>query len=1085
MITSASDDINYVVQNIGFVFNFAGSTFTQFSVNSNGLMRLGSTIVSTSPVNQLTSSSDLPKISPYWDDLATGVDGYVRYKLTGLSPNRKLVIEWKVTVPKNINGNASATMQVWLSETTNVIEFVYGTGFLSNFTNGGYTIGLANSATEFISVTAASNVASQSIENNNNTGSITSGRKQRFSPPVATGLPTCASNFSPAFMSNGVNLTPTLSWSAGTGVPSGYDVYFGNTPNPPLVSVNQVTTSYTTPTLTWNTIYYWKVVPVNLFGPAVGCTEQQFTTAELLNYEVDRTTGISYNSIVSTGIVNSDWKNGPNNSDDNLSEILPVGFPFIYQGGAYSNFLLSTNGFITLNISTSSTGSGVGSYNYNNSNLSNAGATASPAIIAPFYEDLVCQGNPGNLASLNSSMHYLTTGSPGSRVLTVEWTGMETWNNTGPDLNFQVKLYEGSNVIEFVYGKMEGFNGTTNYLYTYSCGINAISISDPLAAGELITQQSVDTRNFNGTPSNSLNTVPECNTKITLTPGMYTPYIAPPVLVSNNNSSGAFLLPVNVVPCANLCGTYYASANATNSGIAPCSGIADDDVWFQFVATNPLTTIKVMGSGSYDPVIELFSSTMISVGCANSTTTGLTESINTTTLNIGQTYFVRVFHSGSGWGGGNGKFSICISATPPPPANDECPEAIDLPIELNCNLIPGSSTSDATASVDIPLCGAAGTNPDDDVWYIFTAVSSIEVVTVQSGAGFNAVLQVFTGDCANLTSLACINNTSTGGAEAITLNNLSIGEKYYIRVYHYSLGSGSGLFSICVTSPAPSCSNGFTPPQATADVPATGITLSWSVVNNANFYTVYLDTINPPTTPLITNTSGLSVYTGALERGVTYFWRVVPSNATGSATGCGNLAFATEPLAHALNIKFFIEGYYLQPDSMVNAMNPSIQDTITDSVTISLAQHTPPYTILYSYNTVLNTHGIATAYFAQPILGQDYYLVVNHRNSIETWSSVPFGFNDPDTLYNFSDSLGKAFGNNMVLMGSGFYAFHSGDINQDDVINALDFNLLETKVTQFSFGYLPEDLTGDWLIETKDYSLIENKVLQLVTRLKP
>ncbi|TAH38850.1 MAG: hypothetical protein EYC69_14290 [Bacteroidetes bacterium] len=1085
VISSASDDVNAVVQNIGFVFNFAGSTYTQFSVNSNGLMRLGSTIVSTSGVNQLTSGTDSPKLAPYWDDLATGVDGYVRYKLTGTAPNRKLVVEWKVTIPKNVNGTAAARMQVWLTETTNVIEYVYSSGFSSNFTGGGYSIGIVNSSTEFISITASSNVASTTVETNNNTQAITSGRKHRFSPPVATGIPNCASNFSPAGGATGVQLNPTFTWAAGSGVPSGYDVYFGNTSNPPLVSSNQVTTSFTPPTLSWNTVYYWKVVPRNSFGTAVACIENQFTTAPLLSYEVSRSTSVPFSSIASTGNLISDWKNGPNNSDDNLSEFVPIGFPFSYQNGSYTGFLISTNGFITLNTASTSNGANSNPYNYSNASISTGGLNASPAIIAPFYEDLVCQGNPGNLASLQSSMHYLTTGSVGSRVLTVEWTGMETYNNAGPNLNFQVKLYEGTGVIEFVYGEMQGFNGTTNYLYTYSCGINAISVSSPLVAGELITQQSPDTRNFNGTPANSLNSVPECNSKITLTPGTYTPYVSPPTVVSNNNSSGAIVLPVNPVPCTNLCGTYYSSANATSSGITACSGNSDDDVWFQFVATNSSTTIKVSGSGSYDPVVEIFSSGMSSLGCSNTTITGLTETLNITTLNIGQTYFIRVFHADAGWGGGNGRFSICINATPAPPANDECMDAIELQVNLTCNPITGTLTSYATESTGVPTCAASGTVPDDDVWYLFTAVNINEVITVQSGAGFNAVVQAFSGDCGNFTSLACVNNTSTGGTETITLNNLTIGEKIYIRIYHYALGSGSGLFTICVTSPAPSCATGFSPPQATSDVPASGITLSWSAVNYAHNYTVYLDTINPPSVPLVTNTTDLSVHTGTIQRGVTYFWRVVPNNATGSATGCSNLAFATEPLQHALNVKFFIEGYYLEPDSMVNAMNPLIADTITDSVTICLAKKTSPFNILYSYKTVLNTHGIATAYFSQPILGQDYYLVVKHRNTVETWSSQPFGFNDPDTLYNFSDSLGKAYGNNMVLMDSGYYAFHSGDINQNGVVDSTDFNLVQTKVNQFSFGYLPEDLTGDWLIETKDYSFIENKILQNVTRKKP
>jgi len=1085
LISSASDDVNSSVQNIGFLFNFAGSTYSQFSVNSNGLLRLGPTIVSTTGLNQLTAAADMPKISPYWDDLATGVDGHVRYKLTGTSPNRKLVIEWKVTVPKNAGFSAGATYQAWLFETTNIIEFVYGSGMTSNFSNAGYTVGIANSSTEFISVTASSNTSSQVVENNSNTNSIALGRRYRFSPPVATGIPSCATNINPANGNTGLNLSPTLTWSAGPGVPSGYNVYFGTAPNPPLVSTAQATTSYTATNLSWNTVYYWKVVPLNSFGEATGCIEQQFTTANLLSYDVSRSTGITFNSIVSTGNTNSAWKNGTSNTDDNLSEILPIGFPFIYQEGTYSQFLVSTNGFITLNTSTTSTGASSNPYNYNNSNLSNPLPVNSPAIIAPFYEDLVCQGNPGNLLSLNNSIHYETTGSIGSRVLTVEWSGMEIYNNAGPNLNFQLKLYEGTNQIEFIYGEMEGFDGTSTYLYTYSVGLNAISISNPLAAGELITQQTPDTRNFSGTPANSLSSVPECYSKITLSPGTYTPYVAPPVVVTNNDVAGAITLNVNTAPCTEFCGTYYGSANATSSGITACTGNPDDDVWFKFKANNPSTTIRVSGSGSYNPVIELFTAGMISLGCLDATSTGLTETMNMTTLVDGDDYYVRVYHSGTGFGGGLGKFSICINATPLPPSNDECQDAIELFPELACNPVTGSPTGYATASMNIPVCAATGSTPDDDVWYFFTAISSTETITVQSGAGFNAVLQLFTGDCSTMNPLTCLNNTSTGGSESVTFANLMVGEKYYLRVYHYALGSGSGQFTICITSPAPPCATNFSPPQATSDVPASGIWLTWDAVASAQTYNVYLDTINPPATPLIIGTNASAAFTGPIERGATYFWRVEPTNTVGSASGCINMAFATEPLAHALRVKFFIEGFYRGPDSLISSIHPVNTDTIADTVTISLANKNAPYNILYSYKSLYTTYGVATAYFAQPILGQDYYIVVNHRNTLETWSSTAFGFNDPDTLFNFSDSLGKAFGNNMVELDSGVYAFHSGDVDQNDVIDETDFNLIQNKITTFGFGYLPEDLTGDWYIESSDYALIENKLYLLLSRQKP
>ena len=58
------------------------------------------------------------------------------------------------------------------------------------------------------------------------------------------------------------NTNMTLSWSCSdpNGDPLTYDVYFGTTNNPSLVSGNQTNTNYTPGQLVYNTTYYWKIV---------------------------------------------------------------------------------------------------------------------------------------------------------------------------------------------------------------------------------------------------------------------------------------------------------------------------------------------------------------------------------------------------------------------------------------------------------------------------------------------------------------------------------------------------------------------------------------------------------------------------------------------------------------------------------------------------------------------------------------------------------------------------------------------------------------------------------------------------------
>lgn len=1078
LFLTGQDDVASTVQNIGFNFTFNNIIYSQFSTNSNGLMRLGATVISNNAVNNLIVNSDFPKIAPYWDDLTTGTTGYCGYKLIGTSPNRKLAVEFILNVPKSSTTNAGK-FQVWLFETTNVIQFVYNSGLIVNA--GAYSVGLATSTTDFWSVTPSASTASFSsaTSNNSNTAAITSGVSYTFTPPLLP--PSCVSASIPVAGSTGISSATALSWTAGTGNPTSYDVYFGTSSNPPLVSTSQVSTTYTpTSTLGFNTVYYYKVVPKNATGSASGCSINSFTTAPSINYNVVRNTGISYSSILSTGTVVTGWKNGTN-TDDNLSVSQPIGFNFNYQGKTYSSFLVSTNGFITFNTTTALTGNGSGAYSYTNSLTMNAG----PLIIAPFYEDLVCQGNAGLQSNLDASIRYTVSGVTGSRIFIIEWLGMEIYNNAGPNFNFQLKLYEATSEIENVYGSMEPFNGTINYVYSYTIGINGVNVSATPLAGEYFNQLTANTRNF-GTPGiSNLTDPPTCATSLKLSPGSYLSYVATTIIPSNDLRSSPQHLDVGSSPCTDLCGSYFSSVNATAtpSLVACAGGNADDDVWFEFTATNSNTTIKVMGSGNYDPAVELYNSSNVLVACKDSSGSGLTEYINSTNLILGQQYFLRIYHNQVGAGTGSGQFAICVSATPVPPINDNCSSAISLPVTTANAFTTGSQTIAATTSASIPLCSLSGTTPDDDVWYSFVATYPIEIITVNSGNGFNAVIQLFSNSCGSLNSLQCVNTYGNGQQEVLTASTLTVGQTYFIRVYHAGVGGGTGLFSINVTTSIPTCASTMIPQNATSFIPHTGSTLKWSKIPNISTYRVYLDFVNPPTQVLI-NTTDTFALTGTMQQGANYYWSVVGVNVAGISQTCNINAFATEPLEYSLKLKVFLEGLYLaSTHKMVALLNPA--DTLADSITVNLIN---PVTKLVDYSSkgVVSVFGNSNILFPQPALGQNYYIAIKNRNSLEVWSSVIFGFNTPDTLYDFTIGATKAYGSNQILVEPGVYALHTGDLNQDGAINFNDFNVENSSLSSgYYVGYYPGDINGDGIIESTDYSWIENKTKTTFTKANP
>ncbi|MEW6469329.1 MAG: T9SS type A sorting domain-containing protein [Bacteroidota bacterium] len=126
---------------------------------------------------------------------------------------------------------------------------------------------------------------------------------------------------------------------------------------------------------------------------------------------------------------------------------------------------------------------------------------------------------------------------------------------------------------------------------------------------------------------------------------------------ANDNSLSAVTLTPNSL-CSFTSGTSF---DATASLPANCGGNPDDDVWYKFTSSSVVTSaiITVAPSSSYDAVVEVLDNSMSSVACGNSGGNGATESFYATDLNLGATYYVRVYHSGAG--SGSNLFNICVT----------------------------------------------------------------------------------------------------------------------------------------------------------------------------------------------------------------------------------------------------------------------------------------------------------------------------------------------------------------------------------------------------------------------------------------
>ncbi|HEY0059765.1 MAG TPA: LamG-like jellyroll fold domain-containing protein, partial [Flavisolibacter sp.] len=125
-------------------------------------------------------------------------------------------------------------------------------------------------------------------------------------------------------------------------------------------------------------------------------------------------------------------------ADEGSFNNIPVGFDFWYMGVRYTSISASTNGYFSLGTTNT------------NSNVNNLSAGGSPRpVIAPLWDDLNIQAA--------SNVTYQTAGTTPNRVFTIEYLNAR-WQSAaiGSTISFQVKLYEYSGRVQFIYRPESG-----------------------------------------------------------------------------------------------------------------------------------------------------------------------------------------------------------------------------------------------------------------------------------------------------------------------------------------------------------------------------------------------------------------------------------------------------------------------------------------------------------------------------------------------------------------------------------------------------------------------------------------------------
>jgi hypothetical protein len=198
---------------------------------------------------------------------------------------------------------------------------------------------------------------------------------------------------------------------------------------------------------------------------------------------------------------------------------------------------------------------------------------------------------------------------------------------------------------------------------------------------------------------------------------------------------------------------------------------------------------------------------------------------------------------------------------------------------------------------------------------------------------------------------------------------------------------------------------------------------------------------------------------------------------TSAASTCTIVSGGSNSLT--LNLTAAIQGF-LNTSVTPNRMN------MTDKIKVILrANVAPGYAALDSAIVNLDSVSLsATMTFHPASTVPGYYIVVKHRNSVETWS-MPVTFTGSSLSYDFTDAASKAYGNNLIQKGTKF-CIYGADVNQDRSVDLKDASPIQNAINNYLWGYsLITDTTGDQFVDLKDSSVEYNNQSNYVQAVCP
>jgi hypothetical protein len=580
----------------------------------------------------------------------------------------------------------------------------------------------------------------------------------------------------------------------------------------------------------------------------------QFVNAQVSAYSFTQTTG-TYTAITGTTLATPTGNSASLSLDSFTSAAVTLPFTFSYNATNVTTAYMNSNGFLSLGATAPGSGT-----------LSPISTTSTATgIISPWGGDL---NTFFNLGGRTGSMSWTTEGTAPNRVIVFQWRDFRPSYNTSATnafgFSFQVRLTETTNNVQIVYGPASFAIGSTAVTFTTAStttgrqiGLRGATTADfnnrifsSFASASTAGTTAGNGNNFNTStnfPANGLTLswnpptcfAPSVNAVTTFTNTTATlSWNAPTVVPANG-----YIYEVRTSGAAGSGATGLVLSGTTSSTSENITGLTANTSYFVYLRSD-------CGSGdlsSWSSATTFFTGYCL----ASSTSAASWISVFNTTGGI-----TNITHSAAS-GAAGGYLNLTASSV--------------------SNFI-GNATSFSLTS--------GGPTVGNAIWVDWNNNLLFETS--------ERVYQSLTYGTTVTGSFSVPAATPNGSYRMRVLTDFNVGSPIN-PCGNISRGEYKDFTFEVVDAPAvvPSCASALNPADLSSDL-AKNLTLSWTAATGfPTSYDVYLSTASGSTTPVANVTGTSYALTTPLAASTLYYWKIVPKNATGEATGCVEQSFTT------------------------------------------------------------------------------------------------------------------------------------------------------------------------------------------------